>query len=159
MTVSQARFRDAMSAFATGVTVVTALGEEGVPFGITANAVTSVSLHPPLVLVCIDRASSSHDPIVDAGAFALNVLGAGQEGLARRFSGDRHDRRFRDVEFSSRETGSPVLETALAWLDCRMWNTLGAGDHTVLFGEVADCGAEEGEPLLFFRGAFRRPRW
>jgi flavin reductase (DIM6/NTAB) family NADH-FMN oxidoreductase RutF len=148
-----------MSALATGVTVVASVDGSGDPFGITVNSVTSVSLDPALVLVCVDKSSNSHDAIVHSGAFALNVLSAEQEELARRFAGGRHDVRFRGLAYEDRATGSPVLEEALAWIDCTTWKTLEAGDHTVVIGEVEECAVQGGAPLLFYRGTFRRPTW
>ena len=144
-----------MGHFATGVTVVTGAGEEGRAYGLTANSVSSVSLEPPLVLVCIDKDSASHDPILDTGVFAINILGAEDGWLARRFSGKGRSDRFRGVEHRREATGSPILEDALAWLDCSLWRTYEGGDHTIVVGRVVACAAARGSPLIFYRGRYR----
>lgn len=143
-----------MGHFATGVTVVTGRDEEGA-FGLTVNAVSAVSLEPTLVLVCLAWSSASLDRILESGAFAVNVLRAGDEGLARRFSRGSRSDRFREIEFRTGTGGAPLLDRALAWLDCRVWRVHEAGDHAVVVGEVLDCDADEGAPLLFFRGRYR----
>jgi len=159
VTLNERSFRDAMARFATGVTVVAAVDPAGNPCGMTANSVASVSLVPPMVLVCVDQESSSHDLIMDAGAFAVSVLGTEHEGMARRFAGKSQEERFPGLRYETGTTGSPILEGALAWLDCRVWKCMTAGDHTIVIGEVQDCGAREGAPLVFFKGSFQRPVW
>jgi flavin reductase (DIM6/NTAB) family NADH-FMN oxidoreductase RutF len=149
------QYRHVMSFFATGVTVVTSRTPDGRPCGLTANSIASVSLKPLLVLVCVNREAASHACIVEGGAFAVSILGYGHEGLARRFAaGDRHAR-FEDLPYQTRTTGSPVLDDALAWLDCRVQNVHQAGDHSIVVGEVVACDAREGEPLVFYRGEYR----
>jgi flavin reductase (DIM6/NTAB) family NADH-FMN oxidoreductase RutF len=152
--VDERSFRKAMGTFPTGVTVVTARAGEDDPVGLTVNAFTSVSLDPPLVLVCIDRASGSHDRIVSAGAFAVNVLSSAQGALARRFASDPASERFTGVPWRSGPGGAPVLEGAVAWLACTLHAAHAAGDHTILVGRVEAVGAGEGEALAFYRGAF-----
>lgn len=149
-------FRAVAGRFATGVTVVTSLDEVGDPHGLTANSFTSVSLDPPLVLVCVDRSSHSHDRILGSGFFAVNVLAAEDDGLAERFWRWDRDRRFEGLAWRTEETGAPVLDAALAWLDCRVVDRHGAGDHTIIIGRVEGCDQREGEPLLFWGGAFHR---
>jgi len=150
-------FRRVMGHFATGVTVVTARTAGGAPLGFTANSLTGVSLDPLLLLVCLDRNSNSRDALLASGAFAVNILPAGPWGeeVCRRFAGRDREGRFHDLAFRTESTGSPVLDDALAWLDCRVWKEVEAGDHTVVLGEVDACGYGEGDPLLYFRGAFR----
>lgn len=145
-----------MGRFTTGVTVVAARRPDGAPCGLTANAVASVSLRPLLILVCLDRSATSHDYIVGGGTFAVSVLTVGDEALARRFSVGNRDERFEDVAWHDQVTGSPVLDGALAWLDCEIRDVYGAGDHSIVVGEVLECGAGEGEPLLFYHGEYRR---
>ena len=149
-------FRRVLGNFATGVTVITTLDAERRPAGLTANAFSAVSLTPPLVLVCVDRTSDTHDLIARAGAFAVNVLAADQEAIARRFAEDERARRFEGIEWRSGSTGAPVLEHALAWLDCELHATADGGDHTIYIGRVRTADAREGEPLLFVRGAYRQ---
>ena len=154
--VDDVRFRQVMGHFATGVAVVTATRPGGGPCGLTANSVASVSLRPLLMLVCVDRRAHSHDAITGAGSFAVSVLAAGDEWLARRFSLGQREERFEGLSFRTEETGSPVLDDALAWLDCRVHDVHEGGDHSIVVGEVLACGAREGEPLVFFRGEYRR---
>ena len=149
---SRDQLRAVAGRFATGVTIVTSVRPSGEPCGLTANSFTSVSLEPPLVLVCVDRRANSHDCIRAAGHFAVNVLGADQRDVAELFwVGDR-EQRFRSLKWEEHRTGSPVLEGALAWLDCRVVDQHRAGDHTIFIGEVEACAGREGDPLLFHEG-------
>ena len=149
-------FRDVMGHFATGVTVVAARRPDGAPCGLTVNAVASVSLEPLLILVCLDRQAASHDWVADGRAFAVSVLASSEEAVARRFSGGQREERFLDLAHRIEATGSPVLEGALAWLDCLIRDVHAAGDHSIVVGEVVACGASGGDPLIFYRGEYRR---
>ncbi|MBI4540571.1 MAG: flavin reductase family protein, partial [Gemmatimonadetes bacterium] len=149
-------FRQVMGHFATGVAIVASRRENGEACGLTANAVTSVSLDPLLVSVCIDRAASSHDCVISSGRFAISVLGAEDEWLARRFSEADTSNKFEGVRLLEAVTGSPVLESALAWLDCGIWKVVEAGDHSIVVGEALEGGARWGTPLLFHRGSYVR---
>ena len=151
----ESHFRDVMAHFTTGVTVVTSLAPDGRLCGLTVNSVASVSLKPLLVLVCVDRRAASHDCIAASGAFAVSVLGRPHEGLARRFSLGAHSDRFEELNYRIEVTGSPVLEDALAWFDCQVTEVHQGGDHSIVLGEVVACDAQEGEPLVFFRGGYR----
>jgi flavin reductase (DIM6/NTAB) family NADH-FMN oxidoreductase RutF len=150
-------FRRVMGRFATGVTVVTGLDSDGDPFGFTANSLSSVSLHPPLVSVCVDRRADSHDPLIDSGAFAVNILTDRQESVARRFASpaDRAGR-WEGLDWRAGPHGLPVFEGVLGWIVCRVFDTVGAGDHTLLIGAVEEADGAEGSPLLYFRGAYGR---
>jgi flavin reductase (DIM6/NTAB) family NADH-FMN oxidoreductase RutF len=150
-------FRRVMGHFASGVTVVTTVRGGGDPCGLTANAVCSVSLDPVLVLVCVERGADTHGCIEEAGKFAVNVLcEEGGESLSRRFATWGVDDKFRGVAWREERTGAPVLEDALAWLDCRVAETLQAGDHTIFLGEVVAADAREGTPLVYYRGGYGR---
>lgn len=150
------RFREVMGRFTTGVTIVTSRGPDGSPCGMTANSFASVSLDPLLVLVCVDRMSATHGCIVEGGAFAVSVLPSDAEALARRFSeGERGDR-FEGLALREEVSGSPVLDDALAWMDCRVRDVHPTGDHSIVIGEVLACDAREGSPLLFYRGTYHR---
>ncbi|HEX7242967.1 MAG TPA: flavin reductase family protein [Longimicrobiaceae bacterium] len=150
-------FRRVMGHFATGVTVVTTLREGGEPCGLTASAVCSVSIDPTMVLVCVERGADTHDCIGSTGAFAVNVLQEeGGETLSRRFATSDVADKFRGVAFREERTGVPVLEDALAWLECRVVEALPGGDHTVFMGEVVAADAREGTPLLYYRGGYGR---
>lgn len=148
------RFRDVMGRFATGVTVVTAAGPDG-PVGMTANAVCSLSLDPTLLLVCFDDGARTLSVVRDAERFGVNVLGAGQEDLARLFASKRPERdKFAGVAHTVHD-GIPVLEGALAWVGCRLERLVPGGDHTIGIGAVEAAEAGEGDPLLWFRGSYR----
>ena len=151
-------FRSAVGAFATGVTVVTTRGEEHA-YGMTANAFSSVSLDPPLVLVCVISPSEGSEHIKRNECFAVNVLHADQEPLSRYFaSRDRPRGRdaFREVPHRIAASGSPVLDGALGYLDCRLHTSHSAGDHEIFIGEVLELGSNpDGEPLLFHGGRYK----
>ncbi|HYI69543.1 MAG TPA: flavin reductase family protein [Skermanella sp.] len=147
-------FRNALGCFATGVTVVTTVTDAGEPVGLTANSFSSVSLDPPLVLFCLDRASHNLDAFRAAGRFAVNVLGDDQRDLSVRFSttiGDRWD----GVVWERWETGAPVLNGCLAALDCETEAIHEGGDHVIIVGRVQRLAATtDGKPLLYFRGNY-----
>lgn len=151
-----AEFRRVVGHFATGVTVVTSADPDGALYGLTASAVASVSLDPPLVLVCVDRSADSHDPIERAGAFAISILAADGEALSRRFATYPVERKFDGVAYRVEETGAPVLDGALAWVDCELRHAYAGGDHTIYVGEVVAGDAGAGAPLLYFRGGYGR---
>jgi len=148
--------RDALGRFATGVTVVTALGPEG-PVGITANSFASVSLDPPLVLWSPARASSRFPVFAEAEHFAIHVLGADQRDLAAHFT--RHGRDFGGLEVTEGPGGVPLIGQCLARFACRRFAAQDAGDHAIILGEVLEAAFREGEPLVFsqgFYGSFAR---
>jgi 3-hydroxy-9,10-secoandrosta-1,3,5(10)-triene-9,17-dione monooxygenase reductase component len=148
--LDQRRFRDALGVFPTGVTIVTAPG----PAGLTTNAFSSVSLDPPLVLVCFDRTSRTLPAVEAAGRFAVNFLRAGDEDLAALFASKRVAKeKFREITHTEAH-GVPVLDDALAWLVCDLDRMIEAGDHVIALGAVLDLRLHEGEPLLFFRGEY-----
>ncbi len=151
-TFDEARFKEALGRFATGVTVVTAT-EEGIPVGFTCQAFTSLSLDPPMVALAPAKTSTSWPRIAKAGAFAVNVLSSGQEALCREFAVSGGDK-FKGVAWRRGELGVPLLEGALAWLECRLGTIHDAGDHELVTGEVVHLGVGEGQPLLFYRGGF-----
>jgi flavin reductase (DIM6/NTAB) family NADH-FMN oxidoreductase RutF len=140
-----------MAQFASGVTVVTT-SRNGKPFGLTASSFASLSLDPPLVLVCLSRTLSTYEVIEAAGVFAVNILSANQRELGRRFAGLHpaiHDR-FEEVEWTPSQNGSPLLPGCLAWADCRVRNIYDGGDHSIFVGAVEDAGVTgAGEPLLY----------
>ncbi|MCH8813763.1 MAG: flavin reductase family protein [Chloroflexi bacterium] len=151
-------FRKAMGRFATGVTIVTT-GVDGEVHGMTANAVTSVSLEPMMILLCADKGADSHDILSRAGVFAVNILSEDQEEISDRFAnketGDAHG--LDGVPHRIGKTGAPILEGTLAYVDCRTVSEQDAGDHTIFIGEVVDAGFEDdGSPLLFFGGQYGR---
>jgi flavin reductase (DIM6/NTAB) family NADH-FMN oxidoreductase RutF len=154
-----AELRTVFGSFATGVTVLTAHGGE--PCGMTANSFTSVSLDPALVLVCVRPGSAVHDAVLAGGGFAVSVLSAAQEHLARHFADaerPRGERGFADVPWHpGRHTGAPIVDGGLAWLECALATVHDAGDHVILVGTVLECGLGTADGgLLFYRGRFAR---
>ena len=150
--------RDVLGRFATGVTVLTA--GRAVPSGMTANSFTSVSLDPPLVLVCVGRTASMHREILDGGSFGVCVLAAGQLEAARHFADrarPRGERGFELVDWRpGRHTGVPIVSGALAWIECRLAAVYDGGDHSIFLGAALEVGrAAAGDPLVFFGGGFR----
>ncbi len=141
-----------MAAWPTGVTIVAARDEGGEPFGLTVNSFTSVSLDPPLVLVCIGHASTSHDRLVSAKHFAVSLLSGDQDALAWRFAQEPSEGRFEHVPWTPGPSGAPVLEGAVAWLDCASHEVLQGGDHSIVVGRVTNADVTDGPALLFFRG-------
>ncbi|HKV83146.1 MAG TPA: flavin reductase family protein [Ktedonobacterales bacterium] len=157
MDVDTATFRAVMSRFATGVTVATTCqGEQRI--GITVNAFTSVSLDPPLVLICIERASVVHDMFVKSGVFAVNFLSADQEAISTGFAASTPERyeNFCGVASHPVVTGAPVFDTCLAFVDCRVVNTYDGGDHSIFLGRVVALANGEGLPLLYYRSRYLR---
>lgn len=155
--ISPSDFRQALGAFATGVTIVTTRAGE-IIHGLTANAFCSLSLVPPLVLVCVDKKAQSHNLIIAGGCFAINILTAQQKNLSERFAQNHLDgkERFAGVSYAQALTGAPILEHVLSWLDCKLVATHEGGDHTIFVGEVVALGmGEEQAPLLYFRSEYR----
>jgi len=153
--VDAALFRRLLGSFATGVAVVTARDAAGRPAGMTASAIASVSLVPPLLLVCVWQESDFHDVLAAADHFGLSVLADSQEAVSRRFASEVPDR-FDGVPWSAHASGVPLLEGAAAHIVCARRGDLPAGDHTIFVGEVLTGAAFDRGPLLHFRGAYRR---
>jgi flavin reductase (DIM6/NTAB) family NADH-FMN oxidoreductase RutF len=146
-------FRDLLGRFATGVTVLTARAADGRPFGMTANAVASVSLDPPLLLVCVDRTRDIHDVLRAAPRFALSVLAEDQEVVSRRFAADSADR-FVGTPVLDGPHGLPLVAGAVAHILCALRDTVAAGDHTIFIGLVTGGTASDRPPLLYFRAGY-----
>jgi flavin reductase (DIM6/NTAB) family NADH-FMN oxidoreductase RutF len=151
-----AEFRQAMGHFATGVTVATSVGGDGEPVGTTASAVTSLSLDPPLVLVCFDRASMTLRAIRAHGAFAVNVLAAPQQHLSANFARRGLAAAWDGVRHRPGPTGSPRLDGVLAALECTVENRLPGGDHEIVVGRVhhVEISADGAAPLVYWRGSY-----
>ncbi len=156
--LTQAEFRKALGLFATGVTVVT-VDHEGEIHGMTANAFTSVSLDPLLVLVCVDHRARTHAHLHAKKRFGINVLSESQRAISEYYarSTERHQHAEEaGARFDRTRHGTPVLHGALAYLECRLQTAHDAGDHTIFIAEVEDAVVREGNPLLFFRGKYRK---
>ena len=149
-----AAFRRALGCFVTGVTVVTARDADGVPHGFTANSFTSVSLDPPLVLVCVGHEVEGFDVYRRCSEFAINVLGDSQRAISDRFATEHPDR-FADVRWREGSHGLPILENCVASLVCVSWRRFEAGDHTILVGRVLECEDSTDRPLAYWRGSYR----
>jgi len=155
--IDTSEFRRVIGHFPSGVSVVTTRTPAGAPCGLTASAVCSLSLNPTLLLVCVEKGADTHDCITQAGFFAVNVLAEGKgETLARRFAIGQPGEKFTGIAFRDERTGAPVLDEALAWMDCRVAGQARGGDHTVFMGEVLAADAVEGTPLVYYRGGYGR---
>ena len=151
----EAHYRAVLGHFATGVTVVTAM-DEGQPAGLSVNSFTSVSLDPPLVAFCVARGSSTWPRIRATGRFTVSILAEDQEDLSRVFATTGADK-FRAVAWWEGPMGGPVLAGALAWIECTVEAEHDAGDHVMVVGRVRELDvADEGKPLIFYRGGYGR---
>jgi flavin reductase (DIM6/NTAB) family NADH-FMN oxidoreductase RutF len=148
--------RDALSCFATGVTVVTCVSGDGQPAGLTVNSFTSVSLDPPLLLVCLAKQAASSAALVAASHFAVNVLQTGQQPASIRFS-TRDEDRFGATPWSTGEAGAPILKDSMGVFECERHAVHDGGDHHILVGQVVKATFDaQLDPLLYFRGSYRR---
>jgi flavin reductase (DIM6/NTAB) family NADH-FMN oxidoreductase RutF len=151
--VSPQAFLRACAQFSTGVAIATVLDTSGTPHGMTINSFTSVSLEPPLVLICIDHKARILGHFLTSELFAINILRENQQALSERFATPADDR-FGAVEWVPGETGMPLIPGALATLECAVFQRDQAGDHTVLIGEVVSAVRHDGRPLLYFSSAY-----
>ena len=154
-------FRRSLGTFASGITVVTTVNPAtGQYHGITVNSFTSVSLDPPLVLICIDKRTQAHQLLQDSGVFCANILSEAQQPLSDRFAGrmpELHDV-FEDIPLHLETTGSPVFENTLGFVDCRIVQAVDGGDHTIYIGQVERLGYDENSnaaPLLYYKSVYR----
>lgn len=148
------KFKAAMRHFPTGVTVVTSV-RENEPRGVTVSAFASVSVDPPLVLICINREARSYLYISSSRIFCVNFLAGSQRNLAERFSGKLRERQFEEVEYTVDATGAPVLRGTVAHVDCEVVEEHHAGSHSIFIGRVVSCAARPGSPLGYYNGDFR----
>jgi flavin reductase (DIM6/NTAB) family NADH-FMN oxidoreductase RutF len=151
--IDPAQFRQLLGRFATGVTILTVVTPDGRPIGMTANSLSSVSLRPPLLSVCVEREAEMHDVILQADEFVVNVLSSPQETLARRFA-DKHPDRFDGVGYHLSPDGLILLDGALAHIECHRHTQYEAGDHTIVVGKVVGGATGDGRPLLYYRGGY-----
>jgi flavin reductase (DIM6/NTAB) family NADH-FMN oxidoreductase RutF len=153
LSVSSDEFRAVLGRFPSGVTVVTTVDADGSNQGMTVSAFTSVSLDPPLVLICIEKTASAHAALSSSRGFVVNVLSADQEHIARRFSIVDIDR-FEGIGYSRSGNGYAVLDDALSVIECSTFALHEAGDHTIIVGGVEAANARNGSPLLYYRGGY-----
>jgi flavin reductase (DIM6/NTAB) family NADH-FMN oxidoreductase RutF len=153
--VSSEEFRRACGRFSTGVTIATVMDAEGLPHGLTVSSFTSVSLDPPLVSICLGHAVSLIDQFRAAGFFGINILAEDQRHLSERFARKGHDR-FQGVDWTSGETGVPLIDGVLAAIECQVEQRIPVGDHDILVGRMVATRVTEGAPLLHFSGDYRK---
>jgi flavin reductase (DIM6/NTAB) family NADH-FMN oxidoreductase RutF len=155
MAIDPSDFRHALAQFASGVTAVTTRDGSGRPLGLTVTAFSSVSLEPPLVLVCVDEGSETHAGFRDSGLFGVSVLREDQEEVSRRFAWSG-PAKFETTELVAGSTGVPLVAGALAHLECRVVAAHAVGDHTIYVGEIVALSARAGRPLVYHQGRYRR---
>ena len=157
MPVDDAQFKLAMSHFASGVTVVTT-EQQGTPYGMTVAAFSSLSLHPPLVLVCIEKSVRTHDAIAGAGKFGVSILSSEQADVSNRFA-SRSEDKFSGIATHRGSTGVPLIDGAITTLECSLREHLPGGDHSVFVGEVVAIETADGAPLVYYRSGYRELRF
>ena len=153
MPIDDAGFKKAMSHFASGVTVVTT-EHDGKPYGLTVASFASLSLHPPLVLVCVEKSVKSHDAIAGAEKFGVSILSSSQSEISGRFA-SKIDDKFAGIDIVRGELDVPLIAGAICTLECRVHAQLPGGDHTIFVGEVVDARTSDGDPLVYYRSAYR----
>ena len=157
MPVDDAQFKLAMSHFASGVTIVTT-EQDGKPFGMTVAAFSSLSLHPPLVLVCIEKSVRTHEAIATAGKFGVSILSDAQTDISNRFA-SRNEDKFSGIATHPGENGVPLIDGALTTLECTVREQFAGGDHSIFVGEVVAIATAEGAPLVYYRSGYRELRF
>jgi flavin reductase (DIM6/NTAB) family NADH-FMN oxidoreductase RutF len=155
MPITSDEFRAALGRFASGVTVVTTRDKSGRLHGITVSAFCSVSLEPPLILVCIDKRTGSHYALREIDRFVVNVLREDQQYYSDLFA-SQIPHKFEEIEYAETADGTPILKDALANMECRLVNSHENGDHTIFVGEITKSYVTEGKPLIYFHGNYRK---
>ena len=153
MAIETDLFRRVMGSFASGVTIITTMEPGGIPRGFTASAVSSLSIEPRLLLVCISNQSATLAAVHAGGAFAVNIMAGEQQAVAHRFAGRTADK-FAGVAWEVGALGLPIIAGSLAYAECRLYTTYPGGDHTIMIGEVLAAAARDAPPLLYFRGSY-----
>ena len=154
MAIDKNELRRVMGHFATGVTVITTHSRDGKPYGLTANAFTSVSLEPPILLICVDKKAESYPFFEESKVFTVNILADDQEALSRRFAVSGGPK-FEGVAYRPGANGAPILEGTLGYIECKLGATYPGGDHTIYLGEIQQAETRDAKPLVFFRGGYR----
>ncbi len=147
-----------MGHFATGVTVITTRDKAGMPSGLTANAFTSLSLYPPLVLICVDKAVQCYACFEESKVFAVNILSEEQEEISRRFA-TKGIEKFSGIKWRQSESGLALIEGSIAYIECEIVQTHEGGDHTIYVGEIVSASVSGDRPLIFFKGRYQRLPW
>lgn len=154
MAVSKEEFKKALACFPSGVTVVTTVDSKGVPHGLTVSAFCSVSLDPPLVLICIENETRSQPAFERAGKFVVNILAREQADVSRHFASPR-DERFAGIEYRTNQHAIPILNGAVAAIECSVKSSCDGGDHTIFVGLVESAETRNGTPLVYSGGEYR----
>ena len=152
--IEKQHFRRICGKFASGITIATVLDPDGACHGMTANSFTSVSMAPPLILVCVDHRARILEHFRIGPHFGINILGASQRTLSDKFAGSGYDR-FEGVEWYPGQTGVPLLPGVLATIECARTNVVTAGDHDIVIGEVLHADCQDGDPLVFYASQYR----
>ena len=155
MPISNDEFRAVLGRFASGVTVVTTRDKTGRLHGITVSAFASVSLEPPLILVCIDKRTGSHRALGEIDNFVVNILREDQQHYSDLFASQFHNK-FEKIEYRETADGTPILKDTLASMECRLVNSHENGDHTIFVGEITKSYVSDGKPLIYFHGNYRK---
>jgi flavin reductase (DIM6/NTAB) family NADH-FMN oxidoreductase RutF len=154
MPIEKNELRQVMGHFATGVTIITTLTKAGQLHGLTANAFTSVSLEPPLLLISVDKKAESWPAFEESRVFTVNILADDQEGLSRKFAVSGGNK-FEGVAYRIGANGAPILDGTLAYIECTLYAAYDGGDHSIYLGEIQQVEIHEGKPLVFYRGGYR----
>lgn len=155
-TITPEAFRRASGLWATGVSIVTTIDSAGKPYGLTMNAVTSLSLNPPMFIVCVDNNSDTLAPMRESKVFCINVLASTQQDLSNRFA-KKGEEKFTGVAHAPGASGAPLLDGALLSIECTVRDIVAGGDHQIMLGEVQSIVSNDGagiEPLLYFGGRY-----
>ena len=154
MPIEKNQLRQVMGHFATGVTIITTFNKDGQMHGLTANAFTSVSLEPPLLLISVDKKAESYPAFEESKVFTVNILADEQEALSRKFAVSGGNK-FEGVAYRRGANGAAILDGTLAHIECTLYATYEGGDHTLYLGEIQEAEVREGKPLVFYRGGYR----
>jgi flavin reductase (DIM6/NTAB) family NADH-FMN oxidoreductase RutF len=154
MPIEKNQLRQVMGHFATGVTIITTFNKDGQMHGLTANAFTSVSLEPPLLLISVDKKAESYPAFEESKVFTVNILADEQEALSRKFAVSGGNK-FEGVAYRRGANGAAILDGTLAHIECTLYAAYEGGDHTLYLGEIQEAEVREGKPLVFYRGGYR----
>jgi flavin reductase (DIM6/NTAB) family NADH-FMN oxidoreductase RutF len=154
MPIEKNQLRQVMGHFATGVTIITTFNKDGQMHGLTANAFTSVSLEPPLLLISVDKKAESYPAFEESKVFTVNILADEQEALSRKFAVSGGNK-FEGVAYRRGANGAAILDGTLAHIECILYAAHEGGDHTLYLGEIQEAEVREGKPLVFYRGGYR----
>jgi len=154
MPIEKNQLRQVMGHFATGVTIITTFNKDGQMHGLTANAFTSVSLEPPLLLISVDKKAESWPAFEESKVFTVNILADEQEALSRKFAVSGGNK-FEGVAYRQGANGAAILDGTLAHIECTLYAAYEGGDHSIYLGEIQEAEVREGKPLVFYRGGYR----